>query len=61
MAFLIAKTSVACTEFPIPIPKLKKGEKLQNFPGAVTTTRILNCIWDKPAPLLAQDLPNMQF
>ena len=48
MAFLIAKTSVACTEFPIPIPKLKKGEKLQNFPGAVTTTRIPNCIWDKP-------------
>ena len=59
MAFLIAKTSVVCTEFPIPIPKLKKWEKLQNFP--VTTTRIPNCIWDKPVPLLAQDLPNMQF
>ena len=48
MAFFIAKTSVVCTEFPIPIPKLKRGEKLQNVPGAVTSTRIPNCIWDKP-------------
>ena len=26
----------------------KRGEKLQNFPGVVTSTRIPNCIWNKP-------------
>ena len=30
------------------VSKLKRGAKMQNFPGAVTSTRIPNCIWDKP-------------
>ena len=29
------------------VSKLKRGGKLQNFPGAVTNPRPSNCIWDK--------------
>ena len=29
------------------VSKLKRGGKMQTFPGVVTNTRIPKCIWDK--------------